>query len=679
MGARLLDFLPFWEEWVPGHPILEDLRHGWKLVFRDTTPPTTTVPVPVSVPRNLEKARALREEVDALVSKGAVHKVDPSTPGFYSHIFLVPKKNGTWRLVIDLSKMNKYLQVPHFKMETTRSVAASIREGEWTVSLDLMDAYFHVPIFSGHQRFLRFFHEGICYQFVALPFGLASAPLIFTSVVKAFIAPLRQRGFRLHVYLDDWLLRNPSRVELMSQLTLLQTLASRAGFIMNLEKSELTPMQDFVFIGVRFLTAVGMMVPPPDRITKILSWAGFLSRRTRVQARRLLQLLGLLNSAADQIPYGRLHMRPLQLLLLSQWRPHRDDLEEWVNLPQTLLREVWEFWTSGRRLSQGVPLSPPVPDIVLVTDASLTGWGGHLGDQDQTVSGHWSQEETMDHINILELKAVSFSVRYFLPSLTGKVVSLLTDNSTVVSYIRKEGGTHSDRLCRLTWELLQFCRMHSITLVPRHIPGKRNVLADSLSRTGKLQSTEWTLKQQLVDTLCTLWGSPNVDLFALKHNKRLPVYVSALPDPEALAVDALSMSWDRLEAYAYPPTPILPAVLRKVACSQIRMILIAPFWPSQPWFPELLELLMDHPRRLQTCEDLLYHPIGRVFHGNPGLFRLTAWRLSGMPCDREDYRSKLQTESPDPKRAPLLNATNVSGENLYAGVIDGKLIPFHQL
>jgi hypothetical protein len=104
---------------------------------------------------------------------------------------VVPKKQkGSWRLIIDLSWLSRFLQVSHFKMETTRSIAAAILPVDWAVSLDLRDAYLHVPVHPDYQQYLRINFDGRVYQFKAMPFGLASAPLIFQSIVKAFIAPL---------------------------------------------------------------------------------------------------------------------------------------------------------------------------------------------------------------------------------------------------------------------------------------------------------------------------------------------------------------------------------------------------------------------------------------------------------------------------------------------------------
>jgi hypothetical protein len=89
-----------------------------------------------------------------------------------------------------------------------------------------------------------------------------------------------------------------------------------------------------------------------------------------------------------------------------------------------------------------------------------------------------------------------------------------------------------------------------------------------------------------------------IDLFATKMNNHLPQYMSSLPDPKALAASALAVSWDGMNAYAFPLTPLIQAVLNKVMTDNVRLCLIAPCWPSQAWFPTLLELLTDHPRRL---------------------------------------------------------------------------------
>jgi hypothetical protein len=65
----------------------------------------------------------------------------------------IPKKQeGSWRLIIDLSRLNRFLRIPHFKMETTWSTAAAMLPGDWAASLDLQDTYLHVPVHPDYQH-----------------------------------------------------------------------------------------------------------------------------------------------------------------------------------------------------------------------------------------------------------------------------------------------------------------------------------------------------------------------------------------------------------------------------------------------------------------------------------------------------------------------------------------------
>ena len=107
--------------------------------------------------------------------------------------------------------LNNHLHVPTFKMETAESIRKSIRKGEWVTSIDLTDAYFHVPIHPQSQKYLRFQTKKGVFQFWALPFGVTTAPLEFTRIVKEVKLIAQARNLRIHQYLDDWLLRSPTK------------------------------------------------------------------------------------------------------------------------------------------------------------------------------------------------------------------------------------------------------------------------------------------------------------------------------------------------------------------------------------------------------------------------------------------------------------------------------------
>ena len=129
---------------------------------------------------------------------------------------------------------------------------------------------------------------------------------------------------------------------------------------------------------------------------------------------------------------------------------------------------------------------------------------------------------------------------------------IATDNTTVVAYINKEGGMKSGSLCALLWRILSWCTRQQVTLRACHIPGRLNVIADKLSRLGQTIQTEWSLHPAVFQAVCSRWHQPQVDLFATRFNNKLPQFVSPVPDPQAWAVDALSLSWEDLDPYAFP-------------------------------------------------------------------------------------------------------------------------------
>ncbi len=119
-----------------------------------------------------------------------------------------------------------------------------------------------------------------------------------------------------------------------------------------------------------------------------------------------------------------------------------------------------------------------------------------------------------------------------------------------------------------------------IQLFARYIPGKLNVIADGLSRRGQILPTEWSLHPEVVSLIFDQWGAPLVDLFATRENHKCATYVSPVPDSQAWEIDALSLCWDGLDAYAYPPTPIISHVLQKFReAKQCRVLLVAATWP----------------------------------------------------------------------------------------------------
>ena len=621
-------------------------------------------------------SQQLEEEVTSLLSKGAVEEIIPECPGYYSRIFLVPKKNGKLRLIIDLSVLNHFVYTQTFKLETQRKVKDAIQLNDWAFSLDLTDAYLHVPIHRRSRKYLRFTLRGRVYQFKALPFGLSTSPFVFTRLMTVIATFLRRREITLHPYLDDWLARNQNRRRLLEHRQFILSLINSLGLIINYEKSDLVPAQVFTFIGMEFLTRINIVRVPQTRQMKILETVRMFSQKTSVSARDFLSLLGQLNAAADLVMLGRLHLRPLQMFLRNQWKPLKLTYCHQIGMTTEILQHL-KWWLQEdhyHRYHQGIPLRIDPPSHTIFTDASLSGWGAHVEPEGLLFHGVWTEDQSRLHINVLEMKAIFLSLSRAVHKVKNSTVLVSTDNTTVVAYIRRQGGTHSTVLSEELWNVLNLCLAHNIQLLAKHIPGRFNTLADQMSRIDKPISTELSLNQQIANKIFQIMDFPSIDLFATRLNHRLPLYVSPILDQKALSIDALTMDWNRIHAYAFPPFHLIPAVINKIRLFQCKIVLIAPLWPDRPWFPELLGLLVSPPVSLPVIPNLLAQLKGRILHQNPGHLQLHAWELSNNLSEIDNFQAMLRSTSPKLEETRLLKSMMQNGKSSMIGQINGRLI-----
>ena len=197
----------FWQTWLDlgaGPKVVQILKEGYTLPFR-IRPNLTRSPNIISCYVNPHRNLYLLE-ASQVIDKNAVELVNnQKSLGVFNCLFFEPKPNNNWRPTLDLSNLNQFLKVQKFKMETLETIRTSLQQGEWVTSIDFNDAYFHIPIQKQSREFLRFHVQGKTYQFKALPFGLSTAAMEFTVVVKEVKLMAIHKGIRIHQYLDDWL------------------------------------------------------------------------------------------------------------------------------------------------------------------------------------------------------------------------------------------------------------------------------------------------------------------------------------------------------------------------------------------------------------------------------------------------------------------------------------------
>ena len=147
-----------------------------------------------------------------------------------------------------------------------------------------------------------------------------------------------------------------------------------------------------------------------------------------------------------------------------------------------------------------------------------------------------------------------------------------TDNTSVVFHINHQGGTRSLPSLQLALALLTWAETRLLSLRARHIPGHLNIAADSLSRGGP-RPANWRLHKEIVQLIWNTYSAAAVDLFASKETTHCPLWFAE--QVESLGRDALSHEWPDLLLYAFPPIPLIWAVLSRVREMGDRVLLIA--------------------------------------------------------------------------------------------------------
>ncbi|CAM4735368.1 unnamed protein product [Leuciscus chuanchicus] len=331
-------------------------------------------------------------------------------------------------------------------------------------------------------------------------------------------------------------------------------------------------------------------------------------------------MLGLMASASSVLQLGLLRMRPLQF-----WLKARVPRRAWAS---GLLRlkvnqkciAALKPWKANDWYQSGVSLGTSSSVKVVSTDASTSGWGALL--EGRLFFGQWSEREKLLHINCLEILPVDNALTRFCPQIRGHHVLVRSDNMSVVSYINRQGGLRSRNLHRLTERLLVWAQRNLLSLRAAHVPGLLNVGPDRLSR-NNVPTGEWSLHPQTVQLLWKKFGRAEVDLFASQENAHCLEFFSK-------SRDALAHEWPRRPLYAFPPVSLLPQVIERIREEGCSVLLAAPFWKNQPWFPVLMELASTAPWPVPVRRDLLSQAKISIWHPRPELWFLHVWAINGV-------------------------------------------------
>ncbi len=493
----------------PSRWLLRTIRLGYAIQFARRPPKFRGIRFTSVKPAD---APVLRAEIAVLLAKDAIELVPPADmrSGLFSPYFIVPKKGGGLRPILDLRVLNRALHKLPFKMLMQKRIFGCVRPLDWFAAIDLKDAYFHVSILPRHRPFLRFAFEGQAYQYKVLPFGLSLSPRVFTKVVEAALVPLREQGVRILNYPRRLAhTRTVSQAVVCTQGPGAQA-PQPAGPSGQLGKEQTRANAEDLFSrhGVRF--GQPNSTPHPGTCSVSAELLQDLIRQDGGSTELFQRLLGHMAAAAVTVPLGLLHMRPLQHWLygrIPRWAWKRGTYRVQIT---PACRKTFRPWSDPSFLRAGVPLEQVSRHAVVFTDASSTGWGATYNGH--AVSGVWTGPQLHWHINCLELLAVRLALSRLRGRLQRKDVLVRTDNTATVAYINRQGGLRSRRMSQLARHLLLWSQKHLRSLRAIHIPGVFNRAADELSRAAL--PGEWRLHPQAVQLIWGRFGAAQVDLFA---------------------------------------------------------------------------------------------------------------------------------------------------------------------
>ena len=598
-AGNIRNYIRNWKKFTSDTNILDTVENGLKLAFCNDYLPEKG---PFEYKRQAREKIIIDDEIQKLLSKQVVERTTMGEEGeYFSNLFTALKKDGTYRTILNLKFLNKECRKDHFKMETLQQVLHMVKPGAYLASIDIKDAFYSVPIYEGHKKYLKFMWQGNPFQFRAMPNGYVDAMRVFTKLLKPIFSTLRELGYESVIYVDDSLLQGDTARECLDNVLATLDALQQLGFIVHHSKSTFIPTQRIEFLGF-IIDTVNMTITLTPRKKEKIKKLGYGLLHNKVTVRMVSSFIGNLTAAFDAVPFGKLHYRHLEMSKTISLKMQGYNFDAPCYLSNKAIEEI-RWWLDNIASALAYIKDIPKVDYTIYTDASLKdggGWGAHDEIHDE-INGRWSLEEQWMNINCLELKAITLAIEAYAPLRPQcKHIRIMSDNTSAIAYINKQGGTHCMVMYDLAVDIWSKAAERGIHISAAHIPGIHNVLADSASREFH-DAAEWMLPPDAFADIVDTFGKPDIDLFASRLNKQLPVYASWKPDPESTYIDAMLISWTDMYIYVFPPFSMMWPVISKLELDMVEeAIMIIPRWPTQSWYPRIMGKVIGSPIEIKS-------------------------------------------------------------------------------
>ena len=603
-AGRLAKCVDQWAEITSDPKILSQIR-GFKLDFAEDLP-EQKFPMP-EINFSEEERQFIRAELARLQDKKVIVKASHVKGEYISNIFLVEKSTpGEWRLILNLKRLNKFLEKSHFKMETLLTALALVTPGCTFMSFDFENAYYSISVFEPHRKYLRFTFEGVLWEFTCVANGVSSAPFWFTKIMKVALTHLRMNyDITVSGFLDDNLFVNyESWQQGLEKGRIAAAVLQKLGFTINIPKSVADPgITKIDHLGFVIDSTVMQVSLTEKKTNKILDAISKCLDQKQISIRLLASVKGKLEATGSANKHAKLWVKRLEIAKIKALEANKFDYEAYITLPQDCRDDL--IFARNHLPGISAPVRVSDPDWKVFNDASNSGWGCLDPQTKQEGGGRWTEDEAKMHINALELTAALLSVKSLCSHKQGIHLRIATDNSTTLYAINKQGST-KPYLNEIAREIWLFAIERDIWLSAVHCPGKL-MPADEASRVFD-DNIEWTLSDSLFDMICARFGQPSIDLFASRLNNKLDRYAAWHVDPGAVWIDSFAENWSNEFFYAFPPFCVIARAVQKCIQDEAEGILVVPDWPSQPWYTLLSRYIVQEPFYFMVTDSELFLP-----------------------------------------------------------------------
>ena len=407
---------------------------------------------------------------------------------------VIPKRGrpNRWRLIVNLSAPEGHSVNDGISKELSSLAYISVDDivdrvlaqgrGAMMAKMDIKQAYRNVPVHPQDRLLLGMSWEGQVLVDTALPFGLRSAPLIFTAVADAlqWIMEVKGVSYVAH-YIDDFItVGAPGSLECEKNSDLMHRVCERVGLPAEPEKDE-GPATTIGFLGMEIDSVAQEVRLPQEKLSRMRAELAKWRGRKACKKRELLSLIGVLSHACKAVRSGRSFLRRLIDMSTSTRR-----LDHFVRLSKEAKSDI-EWWFRFSEEWNGVAMMKSVGnapvEAVLTSDASGSwGCGAYCGADWFMLQ--WAGPIGESHITAKEMVPIVIAVAVWGEGWAGKKVLARCDNSAVVSTVNRGTSKNQDTM-HLARCLAFLTARFNINLVASHIRGVNNTLADALSRDNK--------------------------------------------------------------------------------------------------------------------------------------------------------------------------------------------------